>query len=112
MSVAPRISAAAPHLRALRAFVSRERTKLAGEVCEMCGIALSEEHSHLVNMESRNLVCSCRACYLLFTATVAAQGRYRAVPNRYLDDSGFALTQSAWDAFQIPVRIAFSFTTH
>jgi Family of unknown function (DUF5947) len=109
MSVAPRISAAAPHLRALRAFVSREQTKLAGEVCEMCSIALSEEHSHLVNMESRNLVYSCRACYLLFPAEAAAQGRYRAVPDRYLHDSGFALTQSAWDAFQIPVRIAFFF---
>jgi hypothetical protein len=96
-------------MRALRAFVSREQTKLAGEVCEMCSIALSEEHSHLVNTESRNLVCSCRACYLLFPAEAAAQGRYRAVPDRYLHDSGFALTQSAWDAFQIPVRIAFFF---
>ena len=109
MSVAPRTVAAVPHLRALRAFAARDQTKAAGEVCEMCGAPLGAGHSHLVNMESRNLVCSCRACYLLFTPEGARQNRYRAVPDRYLRDSGFALTQSVWDAFQIPVRIAFFF---
>jgi hypothetical protein len=109
MKVAPRNAAAAPHLRALRAFVSREQTKPSGEICEMCGIQLGDGHSHLVNMESRNLVCSCRACYLLFTAEVASRGRYRAVPDRYLADPGFKISQAAWDAFQIPVRVAFFF---
>lgn len=109
MSIAPKIDAVAPHLSALRAFVSRVQTRPPGEVCEMCGTPLGERHSHLVNMESRNLACSCRACYLLFTAEGAAQGRYRAVPDRYLHDSRFVLSQSAWDAFQIPVRIAFFF---
>lgn len=109
MSAATRIGAAAPHLRGLRAFVPRKQTISAGDVCELCGVPLAAGHSHLVNMESRNLACSCRACYLLFTAQAAAQGRYLAVPDRYLLDSGFALTLADWDAFQIPVRIAFFF---
>ncbi|MHB8384007.1 MAG: DUF5947 family protein [Candidatus Binataceae bacterium] len=109
MSADTRISAAAPHLRGLRAFVPSPRRKSVGEVCELCGVPLGAGHSHLVNMESRNLCCSCRACYLLFTAQGAGRGRYLAVPDRYLHDRGFALTQAHWDAFQIPVRIAFFF---
>ena len=31
------------------------------------------------------------------------------MPDRYLHDTCFVLTQSDWDAFQIPVRIAFFF---
>jgi hypothetical protein len=108
MSV-PRITAISPHLRALRCFVARDQTRPAGEVCELCGVELGHEHSHLVNMESRALVCSCRACYLLFPAETRAQSRYRAVPDRYLHDSSFALSPGTWDAFQIPVRIAFFF---
>lgn len=106
MSVAPR---ATSHLRGLRAFVARGQKRPAGDVCELCATPLGAEHPHLVNMESRNLACSCRACYLLFNADGVAQGRYRAVPDRYIHDAGFMLTQSDWDAFQIPVRIAFFF---
>jgi hypothetical protein len=108
MNIGARIGAV-PHLRGLRAFVSNAKNTPAGDVCELCGVPLGAGHSHLVNMESRNLACSCRACYLLFTAEVAAKGRYLAVPDRYLHDSGFALSQADWDAFQIPVRIAFFF---
>ena len=78
----------------------------------MCSIALSEEHSHLVNMESRNLVCSCRACYLLFTAEAAAQGRYRAVPDRYLHDSGFGSRNRLGTPSRFRCGSRSSFTIH
>ena len=39
----------------------------AGERCEMCAEPIGEEHQHVVNLESRSLMCTCRACYLLFT---------------------------------------------
>lgn len=109
MSAGTRSGVASPHLRGLRAFVPRKQSTPAGDVCDLCGVPLAAGHSHLVNMESRNLACSCRACYLLFTAQAAVQGRYLAIPDRYLHDCSFALTQSDWDAFQIPVRIAFFF---
>ncbi len=46
--------------------------------------SLRSGHSHIVNIESRSLMCACRACYLLFTQQGAAQGKYKAVPDRYL----------------------------
>jgi hypothetical protein len=63
----------------------------------------------VVALENRNLLCTCRACYLLFTRAGAAQGKYRAIPDRYLYDPGFALSEADWDTLQIPVRMAFFF---
>jgi hypothetical protein len=75
----------------------------------MCAEAIGSEHSHVVNVEARTLLCTCRACYLLFTRPGAARGRYRAVPDRALRLSDFRLTEAQWDALQIPVRMAFLF---
>ncbi len=81
----------------------------AGERCEMCSEWIADEHQHVVNVADRQLMCVCRACYLLFTDT-QAQLRYRAVPDRYLSFPGFALDRRAWEALQIPVGVAFFFT--
>ena len=70
---------------------------------------LGDGHSHVVNLDSRQILCTCRACWLLFTHRGASGGRYRAVPDRYLHDPGFRLDEGQWDALQIPVRIAFLF---
>ncbi|MDQ6669860.1 MAG: DUF5947 family protein [Chloroflexota bacterium] len=80
-----------------------------GERCDMCREVLPDEHSHVVALENRNLMCTCRACYLLFTREGAAQGKYKAVPDRYLYDPGLALSEADWEALQIPVRMAFFF---
>ncbi len=97
-------------LQALRKLMNREPPKKrAGEVCEMCAAEIPDEHSHVVNTESRSLLCTCRYCYLLFTHEGAAQGKFRAVPDRYLFDPELSLSEGQWDRFQIPVRIAFFF---
>jgi hypothetical protein len=75
----------------------------------MCATPLPEEHSHVVNVESRELMCVCRPCYLLFTAEGSAQGKYRCVPDRYLYDPYFQLDAAQWEQIQIPVSIAFFF---
>jgi len=75
----------------------------------MCGEPIPDEHSHVVHVEGRNLLCVCRPCYLLFTHEGAARGRYRAVPARYLYDASFKLSQRQWDDLQIPVSMAFFF---
>ena len=80
-----------------------------GEACEMCAEPIGDGHSHVVNLDSRQIMCCCRACWLLFTHQGAAGGRYRAVPDRYLYDPGFKLGDGAWEALQIPVRVAFFF---
>ncbi|CQD10943.1 hypothetical protein BN1232_02029 [Mycobacterium lentiflavum] len=80
-----------------------------GECCEMCAESIADEHQHVVNVAGRQLMCVCRACYLLFT-DAQAELRYRAVPDRYLAFPNFALDRRAWDALQIPVGVAFFFT--
>ncbi|HJQ46678.1 MAG TPA: DUF5947 family protein [Amycolatopsis sp.] len=78
-----------------------------GEKCELCGESLSGEHGHLIDLESRAILCSCRGCYLLFAPDGAGGKRIRAVPERYrrLPSPGAAL----WDTAGIPVRMAFVF---
>jgi len=75
----------------------------------MCTEPIGPEHSHVVNIDTRSLVCVDRACYLLFTHDGAAGGKYRAVPDRRIHDPSFALTDIQWEALQIPVGIAFFF---
>jgi hypothetical protein len=94
----------------LRRFLERPRPKpRLGEVCEMCGEPVPDQHGHVVNLEARNLMCTCRACSLLFTSSGAAGGRYKAVPDRYMYDPAAAISPVQWDAIQIPVNMAFFF---
>jgi Family of unknown function (DUF5947) len=80
----------------------------AGERCEMCAEPIADEHQHVVNVAARQLMCTCRGCYLLFSDS-HAKLRYRAVPDRYLTLSDFTLDRRAWEALQIPVGLAFFF---
>ncbi len=86
----------------------RRAPEPAGERCEMCSESIADEHQHVVNVAGRQLMCVCRACYLLFTDS-GADLRYRAVPDRYLAFDDFALDRRAWEALQIPVGVAFFF---
>jgi hypothetical protein len=81
----------------------------ADERCEMCAADIGEQHQHVVDLVGRGLMCTCRPCYLLFTAE-DAELRYRAVPDRYLSFPGFALFAGQWDELEIPVGLAFFFT--
>lgn len=77
----------------------------ASEKCELCATAVPAEHGHVVDTENRALLCACRPCYLLFTSPGAA--RFRAVPDRYLEDRDRPLTRADWDRLGIPVGSAF-----
>ena len=87
---------------------NRRAPEPAGERCEMCSELIPDEHQHVVNVAGRQLMCVCRACYLLFTDS-HADLRYRSVPDRYLAFPDFALDRRAWEALQIPVGVAFFF---
>ena len=89
--------------------VTRTRPRpVEGERCEMCTAGLGAAHSHVVDLQSRALLCTCRPCYLLFTDE-HANLHYRAVPERYLSLPGSAFDERAWDELQIPVGLAFLF---
>jgi hypothetical protein len=80
----------------------------AGERCEMCAEPIHDEHQHVVNVAGRQLMCTCRGCYLLFSDP-HAELKYRAVPDRYLRFPNFALDRRGWESLQIPVGLAFFF---
>lgn len=74
----------------------------------MCGTDVAGEHSHVVDLTSRTLLCTCRPCSLLFDYP-EAELRYRAVPDRYLSFPDVEVPATVWDDLQIPVGLAFLF---
>jgi hypothetical protein len=103
----PEIPSGSP-LATLRRISRSRPTAVPGERCEMCAAPIDDEHQHLVGLETRSLMCACRACYLLFTDQHAGL-RYRAVPDRYLSFPDFCFDTVDWDALQIPVGLVFVF---
>jgi Family of unknown function (DUF5947) len=79
----------------------------AQEVCELCATPVPALHPHLVQVAERRMLCACGPCGFLFSNPGAGGGGYRRVPDRYLSDPGFRLTDAQWDALQIPVGMAF-----
>jgi hypothetical protein len=80
------------------------------ERCEMCAHPIGERHGHVVDIEGRGLMCTCRPCALLFTVEGAGSGRYRTVPERYRYAPDVPLAGATWDSIGIPVAMAFFFT--
>lgn len=80
-----------------------------GERCEMCAVPIDEFHGHVVDIEHRGLMCTCRPCALLFTQEGAGGGRYKAVPERYRYAANVPLAETTWDSMEIPVATAFFF---
>ncbi|MDQ2873280.1 MAG: DUF5947 family protein [Candidatus Eremiobacteraeota bacterium] len=96
--------------RSLARFLQEKPAVAPGERCEMCTAALAAEHSHVVDMHDRRLLCACRPCYLLFTYQGAAQGRMKAVPDRVVHLHDLRIDDAQWNALAIPINLAFFFT--
>jgi hypothetical protein len=80
-----------------------------GERCDFCATPVASEHSHLIELAARRILCTCRPCYLVFEPAGAAQGKYRAIPTRYVEVAGFAIDDAQWDALAVPIGLAFFF---
>jgi Family of unknown function (DUF5947) len=95
----------------LRQIVQRagEQRESAQEHCELCGEAIPPEHRHLLDVATRELMCACQACKILFDRREAGAGHYRLVPERRLLLDDFRLDDPAWEALRIPVEMAFFF---
>lgn len=97
---------------ALRGFAREEpagRREEAEERCELCGEPIAPEHRHLLNVASREVVCVCRACSILFRRREASEGRYRLIPERRLYLEGFRLDDARWESLRLPVEMVFFF---
>lgn len=95
-------------LSTLRRITATRPEPMTEPRCEMCAVSIAEEHQHVVNLESRALMCTCRPCYLLF-ADENAEMQYRAVPDRYMSFPDFTLSPGQWEELQIPVGLVFVF---
>jgi len=90
----------------LRRFAKRAQARYE-ERCDLCGEGITPEHRHLLDLLSRQLMCACRACALLLDTPAAGGGARRLVPTRRLWLPDFDMTNTQWDALQIPVKMAF-----
>ena len=96
-------------LGVLHQLANRPPPPASGERCDMCAEAIAGSHQHVVNLEGRTLMCTCRGCYLLFTdqsGRPAVTGRSPTTTCRS--------TTSAWvppsgTRPEIPVGLAFLF---
>ena len=73
------------------------------ERCDLCSAPIPDEHRHLLDLHTRELRCTCRACSLLFDREAAGRDHYRLVPDRRLRLEDFALEDALWDELHIPV---------
>jgi hypothetical protein len=81
----------------------------AEERCDLCAEPIPPGHRHLVDVESRRILCACRACTLLFERPGAGGGHLRLLPTRRRRLDDFRLDDADWARLQIPVEMAFFF---
>jgi Family of unknown function (DUF5947) len=79
------------------------RTPQRDEACELCGVGISEDHRHLLELSERRIVCACEACW----AMRSGEGDYRPTGNRTLWLPGLDVPDDLWASFQIPIGLAF-----
>jgi hypothetical protein len=91
-------------IRTLRRFV-RPRA-VAVERCELCSAELPPDHQHLIEPPTRQLLCACQACAILFSGQAT---KYRRVPRRVRCLPDFQLTDAQWESLLIPIGMAFFF---
>jgi hypothetical protein len=96
-------------LRQVARRVAAEQEEAQVEHCELCGDPIPPDHRHMLDLRSRELMCACRACKILFDSGASGGGHYRLVPDRRLRLAGFEMDDVAWEELRIPVDMAFFF---
>ena len=91
---------------------AREREE-ALERCDLCSAPIAPEHRHLLDVTSRELMCACQPCSVLFDRAAAGAGgrHYRLVSDRRLRIEDFALDDVMWADLRLPVDMAFFFSS-
>ena len=77
------------------------------ERCELCAAVVREQHQHLVDPESRRLLCVCDACAILFDHS--GRTRYRRIPRDIRGLPGFEVGDALWNSLAIPIALVFFF---
>jgi hypothetical protein len=100
----------------LRRFAREESEKAAKEAaeavqerCDLCSEPIPPEHRHLLEVSTREIMCACRACSILFDREAASEGKLRLVPDRRLFLEDFEMSDVQWESLRVPVDMAFFF---
>jgi hypothetical protein len=89
---------------ALRRFAPKE---IPGEHCDLCSLRIGERHQHLLEVASRQIVCACEACAILFSHQ--GNSRYKQIPRDSKLLADFQLSDIDWESLAIPIGLAFFF---
>jgi hypothetical protein len=73
------------------------------EKCEICGMPISDDHRHLLELNERRILCACEPCL----AMKSGLENYCPVSTRTLWLDDFVFPDELWAAFQLPVGLAF-----
>jgi hypothetical protein len=77
------------------------------ERCELCSAVVREQHQHLVDPESRRLLCACDACAILFDHS--GRTRYRRLPRDVRELQDFDISDALWNSLAVPIGLVFFF---
>jgi Family of unknown function (DUF5947) len=88
---------------------AKEAAEAAQEHCELCSEPIPPEHRHLLEVSTREIMCVCRPCSILFDRQAASEGKYRLIPDRHLFLEDFEMSDAQWESLRIPVDMAFFF---
>ncbi|WP_028059414.1 DUF5947 family protein [Candidatus Solirubrobacter pratensis] len=83
--------------------LARRPAPEAQERCELCGAPIGAEHRHVLEVESRNVLCACRPCSILFDR---GDGRLRLIGDRRVAVD-LQVTDVMWEQLRLPVDVAF-----
>jgi hypothetical protein len=75
----------------------------AAERCDLCNTTLPDDHRHMLHLVDRRIVCSCEACWALYSGN--AEYRPTGMRTLWLDE--FQCDPETWASFQIPIGLAF-----
>ena len=75
------------------------------ERCELCSASLGNLHQHLLDPNTRQIVCSCDGCAILFCGQAGAH--YLRVPRRIRSLPDFQMADLQWESLMIPISLAF-----
>src|SRR5215216_7601418 len=88
---------------------AKEAAEAAQEHCDLCSEPILPEHRHLLEVSTREMMCACRPCSILFDSEAASEGKYRLMPDRRLFLEDFEMSDVQWESLRVPVDMAFFF---
>jgi hypothetical protein len=77
------------------------------ERCELCGVGLSRNHRHLLEISQSQIVCACDPCAFRFQDVI--EGRLKLIPKDVWCLPQFTLSDTEWENLALPINLAFFF---